>query len=450
MRTPAFHIMVLVIALVLAGCSALPGASVPSALDGGLSSSSAVVVATPSPTAAPSATSGPAATRSPSAVVSPEASPTPATSTAADAASVAIQATIERANQEQQDAFARGDPTLMRHMATSEYYDQLVQINAGLADAGVTAIELVKLEWGQITLTSPTTAQAITFETWRTTYGDGSTDQRRDKNVYTLALEEDAWKIQSDEHPDAGQEDVYTAPAPADPGTVSPALPLPRDETDISRNWSGYAATGGEFTAVAGTWTVPESQPGDGLASGAAWVGIGGVRTRDLIQAGTMAVSDGSGAVHYQAWVETLPQPARPVPFAISPGDSVSVSISEQSPDRWLITMENHSTGQRYEKPLSYASSRSSAEWIMEAPSTRRRIVPLDDFGAVHFSNGSAVRDGQLLTIAEAGAQPITMVDRSGDVLAAPSALTADGQGFSVSRSDSEPMVAPGQRRSGF
>ena len=51
-----------------------------------------------------------------------------------------------------------------------------------------------------------------------------------------------------------------------------------------------------------------------------------------------------------------------------------------------------------------YASSRSSAEWVVEAPTARwGRLLPLDTFGWVGFSQASTVKDGERVTIAQAG-----------------------------------------------
>src|SRR5579862_3178597 len=58
-----------------------------------------------------------------------------------------------------------------------------------------------------------------------------------------------------------------------------------------SSNWAGYAAQGGTFTGVTGTWTVPAPTAdatttyATRIAADATWVGIGGVSTRNLIQA---------------------------------------------------------------------------------------------------------------------------------------------------------------------
>ena len=115
-----------------------------------------------------------------------------------------------------------------------------------------------------------------------------------------------------------------TTPAPGQvPGTTrprtpqSPAQPNPAPRPaitpsqDTSHNWSGYAATEGKYTSVSGTWTVPQVSSNGAPGVGASWVGIGGVNSRDLIQAGTQETDGGSGRVQYSAWVETLPQVSR-------------------------------------------------------------------------------------------------------------------------------------------
>src|SRR5437868_1901434 len=172
-----FRLLLLGLLLALAGCS------VPSRPTGSLFPRPGVAtqVAAPAGTAA---TAGPAGTATatvsaaPPSPAHPSATPASATAAASAAASPpaavadAIKATIQRANDEQQRAFAAHDPTLMRDTATGDYYDQLVQTNRDLENGGVTAIQLVALEWGPITLQGATGAQATTIETWRTTFSD--------------------------------------------------------------------------------------------------------------------------------------------------------------------------------------------------------------------------------------------------------------------------------------
>lgn len=244
--------------------------------------------------------------------------------------------------------------------------------------------------------------------------------------------------LASCQYPSAAQPPTGSTPTAAatPPATVVVVTTTPGPTADSS-NWSGYVATQGTFSAVSGTWTVPKPTSTGSFGSGATWVGIGGVSSQDLIQAGVVETSNGVGAVHYKSWIETLPRPQQSVPLEVSPGDSITVSISEQGADQWLITMKNNTTGQSYQTTVQYTSTQSSAEWIEEAPSVRRGILPLEDFGTVQFSGCSTVVDGKSLTIAQAGAQPISMIGNNGNVIATPSALTPDGTGFTVSRSGS-------------
>jgi hypothetical protein len=437
MRASPILALALIVSLALAGCASpqySPSAAVPTAAPAATSAAAPATAPAATPTVASAVASAPGKVEFP-----------------ADAATTAIQSVIQHGNQEQQDAFAKGDPSLMSDTSTSDYYDQLVKINADMAQGGVKTISLVKIEWGDISQSRGTdgtqTAQATTYETWRTTYADGSTDQSRAKNVYTLVSEQGLWKIQADDHPDATAEVSSDATQPTPAAPANP--PSPAGSSNVSNNWSGYAATGGGYTGVTGTWTVPEPPTTGNFSSGATWVGIGGLSGHDLIQAGTNETVDGAGTVHFQAWVETLPQASRPVQFTVSPGDSVTVSLDQQSSGLWLIAFKNNTTGQAYQTTLQYDSSLSSAEWVEEAPSVSRGIVPLDNFGTVEFTGGSAVKNGKTTTMQEIGAAPIKMVDANGRTLAAPSALTADGQGFSVSRTDVVPAapVAPTRRQ---
>ncbi|HEY3081756.1 MAG TPA: G1 family glutamic endopeptidase [Chloroflexota bacterium] len=387
-----------------------------------------------------------------SGVQSGPASPTPAATAVAGSDEAAVQAVIRRANAEQEQAIAARDPSAMKDTALDAYYQDAARTNQELLDGGIAAIKLLDLEWGPITVTGDT-ATATTYETWASDYVDGKTDQSRDRNVYTLVRQDGVWKIQADEHPDdesASTAARASAPRPSGGPVTTPEAP-PAAAPPVGRgrgqssNWSGYAARGGRFTAVTGTWTVPQP-PTDGTqGSSATWVGIGGESTRDLIQAGTDTTVRGAGRAEYGAWLEMLPREPLTVPLPVHPGDSVTVSLSQQTDGTWLIAFKNNTTGATHDRTVEYASSLSSAEWIVEAESAgRRRILPLDDFGTITFSAASAVEDGRSVNLAQAAARPITMINGDEQPLAAPSALADDGAGFSVTRTANSP-TGPGR-----
>jgi hypothetical protein len=373
-----------------------------------------IVVLSPISCAAPTAVTPPGTNAS-----SPSSSPSPSASVSGLAA---VQAVIQKASVEQQQAFAQNDPTVMRDTATAAYYAQLVRLDARLRAAGLTAIQPVSITFDQASVQA-SAAQVTTTETWSATLADGTTTNDTTVNLYTLVLTGGTWLISSDVQPSTN------VPPGATPGG------MPTTVGTTSRNWSGYVATGGTFTAVSGTWTVPTvSATAPAAGADATWVGIGGATSADLIQAGTEAVVS-KGTVQYGAWIETLPQPSQPVQLTVNAGDTVSVSITQESSGTWRITITNATTGGTYNTTVPYASSLSSAEWIQEAPSTGKGVVLLDRFGTVRFTNASTVLNGGKVTAAAAGAKGVTMVNnKSGVTLATPSPLGTDGASFTVLR----------------
>jgi len=364
-----------------------------------------------------------------------------------DAATAAVKDTITRANEAQAKAFNTGDPAAMRATATSDFYQQLVGINRDLQSGGVTEIAIVATDFQSVSVNGAN-ATATTFETWRSTYNDGSSEETTARNDYTLVLDGSAWRIATDEQPSA----VLQPGTPQSP-TTDPTTPSSAAITsDTSTNWSGYAATGGTYTSVTGTWNVPNVATTTSGAD-ATWVGIGGINTSDLIQAGTEATVSG-GEVAYNAWIEMLPAASRPVSLSVNPGDSVTVTITQKSTLDWLIEMKNNTTGGRYSTTVQYRSSRASAEWVQEAPSIGRGIVPLDDFGTVKITGATAVRDGSSLNLSDLGAKAITMINGARQALAIPSVIGADGASFTVTRTQTQStsggaLPGSGRRRRG-
>ncbi len=344
----------------------------------------------------------------------------------------AVKRVIEQGNQAQARAFNTGDPSVMKDTATPSFYTQLVQTNRELAASGVTRIELLSTDFQDVTVTG-STATATTLEKWRSTYQDGSTDEQTARNEYALVRQGGAWKIQTDDQPTAAP----PAPQPSPQTRTDPGVPgVAAATSSTSSNWSGYSATGGGYTSVTGTWTVPTvsaTTPG----ADATWVGIGGIDSNDLIQAGTQGTVSG-GEVSYDAWIEMLPSSSRPVSLSVSPGDSVTVTLTQQGPLEWVIAMKNNTSGQRYSATVTYQSSNSSAEWVQEAPSVGRGTVPLDDFGTLTFNGATAVRDGKTVDLRTLGAQAITMINGARQALAQPSVIGADGASFSITRTQAQ------------
>ena len=367
------------------------------------------------------------------------------TTTTSDAAvRAAIKDVLRTANQAQAAAFAAHDPSPMKATSTAAHYAEMVKINNGLAAGGVAGIALVDITFGNIAVNG-SSATASTAETWSSTYADGTSDRSTDQNEYDLVLESGTWKIAANIQPNA---------APAGVGGVAPSAPQGPTSGVVrstSRNWSGYVATGGTYTSVTGTWVIARPDPKT-PGIDATWVGIGGANTTDLVQAGTEATVGPDGTVTYDAWTETLPQATRTITLSVTAGDTVTVTLTEQSVGSWLIDLRNVTTGRAYTTTLRYSSSKTSAEWIQEAPSIGRGIAPLDSFGTVTFSAASTVVDGKKQTLTGAGARSVTMTDSAGRPLAVPTAIGRDGASFSVDRTStpsggSGAGGTPGRRR---
>jgi hypothetical protein len=201
----------------------------------------------------------------------------------------------------------------------------------------------------------------------------------------------------------------------------------------ISHNWSGYVAINGTFTSVTGTWVVPQVAGSHHSAADATWVGIGGLNRNDLIQSGTQDIVS-RGRVTPLAFIEMLPDAGQTIPVSISSGDSITVTLTASTANQWKITFQDNTNKQMYTTTVIYASSFASAEWIEEAPSRGNKILPLDDFGSVQFSQGLTVKNGGRVTIARSNAQPIILDNKSNQTLAAPSSLDNGGTDFTVTR----------------
>jgi Peptidase A4 family len=226
-------------------------------------------------------------------------------------------------------------------------------------------------------------------------------------------------------------------------GTLVPShknerLPMHGGTAD-SLNWSGYAVTPStaNITAVNSTFTVPAA----GLVPpgfAATWTGIGGYNTSDLIQAGTAEQSAPDNPVlgpQYYAWYELLPDSETQLTncsgdpnCTVTPGDNVTVNINQVSGSTWHIAMTDAGHWS-WSKDVTYSSSLSSAEWILEAPTLVAQTI-LAPVGTTHFGPTSTYTAGGVThTIAEGDP---TQIFLSPGVVneATPSALAADGQSF--------------------
>ena len=213
-----------------------------------------------------------------------------------------------------------------------------------------------------------------------------------------------------------------------------PAPPAAVTTATSSANWSGYAVQAKNVTAVHAAWIVPAvvAPPATGYA--ATWVGIGGVTTQDLIQAGTeQDIED--GVPTYYAWVEVLPDDTlgvSPRRLPAHPGDLFSVTITNTAGNDWSITLENRTTAQRLSLTVTYQSCTCAAEWVEELPDIGGVSDPaVANFGSATFTEATATVGGVVKNAADLHPEPLAL-KRHGKLVAQPQPIGTDGASFVV------------------
>lgn len=133
--------------------------------------------------------------------------------------------------------------------------------------------------------------------------------------------------------------------------------------------WYGYAVTGATYTSTTADWTMPAMSC---TASGtylAIWTGLDGYSSPTVEQIG--AEADCSGATpEYFGWYELYPSFAVDFSNTLKAGDALQASVTYKS-SKFTLVLRDVTQGwtQTVTKSLSGAD-RSSAETVVEAPST--------------------------------------------------------------------------------
>jgi Peptidase A4 family/Putative Ig domain len=178
---------------------------------------------------------------------------------------------------------------------------------------------------------------------------------------------------------------TQTATAALSITVIAPAAP-PTPSDIASSNWSGYVDFGGPYTAVAGTFNVPNLYSASTTQMTAEWVGIGGtsvVSDPNLIQAGVAeTLNPVTNQVEIHAWWEVLPAPETRVFLPVQSGDSVTVTIAEASPGLWNISIVDNTTAGQFVTSQAFNGLAQSVEWIVEAPTdlTSMATLTLGDY----------------------------------------------------------------------
>ena len=170
-----------------------------------------------------------------------------------------------------------------------------------------------------------------------------------------------------------------------------------------SNNWAGAVYENpppeGPFTAVSGTFTVPEPKTdgkANGKTAGSAWVGIDVDTYGDaILQAGVDFYVEPDGSTSFDAWYEWFPDYAYDFEMDVQAGDEIYLWIESYTPSQGLAYIENLTTGESASQELSAPSDNAvlagqNAEWIVEDFQSGGKLVNLVDFGTVTFTDVQA------------------------------------------------------------
>ncbi len=221
--------------------------------------------------------------------------------------------------------------------------------------------------------------------------------------------------------------------------TSTPVLTIYPSQRLTSSDWSGYTVSTdllspqAAVTSVSGSWTIPKVSPSTGNSFSAAWIGIGGQFNQALIQTGTEH-DWVNGAAGYIAWYELLPQDSVQLSMTVSPGDVMTASITLQdvATQTWVIEITDTSNGQTFRQGFNYATTRLSAEWIVERPIVNNRVSTFADFRRITFTGCSATLSGRTGSITGFPHSTFTLLGRMNDNLDTVSDTLSGGASFTV------------------
>jgi hypothetical protein len=204
----------------------------------------------------------------------------------------------------------------------------------------------------------------------------------------------------------------------------------------ISPNWSGYVVTGRpgsavSYSSVTGTWTEPTvtCARGDSGSFSTISVGLGGygANAQSDEQVGADANCGATGKPAYYAWFDLAPYPSYSVPHKVLPGDTLTATVSIITSKRppWVeVQVKNLTRNWTFTREISWVSAgqflvapgaqntggqsapdTSSAEWLVEAPSSCHQFVcaqaSLANFSSVSMTKISAVANGSAGTLTD-------------------------------------------------
>ena len=206
-----------------------------------------------------------------------------------------------------------------------------------------------------------------------------------------------------------------------------------------STNWSGSVAgpppANRTFAWIEGQWTVPNPHaPAIDNYYAAEWVGIDGLGSSDVLQAGTGTDISWAGIypqTYTYAWWEWLPSNEVWISnLPVSPGDIMYCLICVNSPTTATVYISNQSTlvttSFTVTPPKGTSLAGSSAEWVVERIMVNGAQTKLADYKVVYFDEGIAGLSGGPFEIVTLGSgSPVTMTGNNDAPLSVPTFETS-------------------------
>jgi hypothetical protein len=207
-----------------------------------------------------------------------------------------------------------------------------------------------------------------------------------------------------------------------------------------SSNWSGYVATGGNFTAASASWTVPVanclSPSFQAATDSATWVGIDGWGGNTVEQIGTDS-NCVAGNPSYWAWWEMYPNLPTVIggvtsSYPVFGGDSMNATVTYTgTPGTYKLTITDNSESWSFSTTQSISGTAgASAECAVERPSFLG--LPLAPFGTATFTNCQAATGGGPLHSIWDYPNLAVNLTSSSDTLSSVSGLSNDGTQFTA------------------
>jgi hypothetical protein len=155
---------------------------------------------------------------------------------------------------------------------------------------------------------------------------------------------------------------VLTAAGPAASGSV-----FAPHTSAFGGNWAGYAASGGPFTTITGSWVEAAATCTARHELYAPWLGLDGYGDQTVEQTG-VATSCSTGKPVDSGWYEMYP--AAPVYYSnpVSTGDTISATVTYKGGTSYSLVLKDVTKGWTHTVSKSLRASNASAEAVLEAP----------------------------------------------------------------------------------